>query len=85
VLGKPGRARSGPAAYLRDLSKKGAVCLSVLRANLSRQMRFFYYDKASYVKDTPGLLKLRRVQELLFTVASNKDLNLIPVLTLPEK
>jgi hypothetical protein len=58
--------------------------LSILRADPPRQVRLLHCDEASRAKDAPGLLKLRRVRELLLAVAPNEDLNPIPVLTLPE-
>jgi hypothetical protein len=54
--------------------------LCVLRGDPARQVRLLYRDEASSAKDTPGLLKLCRVRELLLVVTSDKDLDPIPVL-----
>lgn len=58
--------------------------LSILCAHPPRQVRLLRCNKASCAKDAPGLLKLRRVRELLLAVAPDEDLDPIPVLALPE-
>jgi hypothetical protein len=74
-----------PAARLRDLGKGATVGLGVLRAYLAREVCLLTGNNAGGAKDAPGLLKLRRVRELLLAVLPDKDLNPIPVATAPER
>ena len=53
--------------------------LGILRPYPPRQVRLLRQDKASSAKDPPGLLELYQVQELLLTIASDKDLDMVPV------
>ena len=55
------------------------MCLSVLYTNPPWQVCLLRQDKAGSAKDTLGLLELCWVQELLLTVVSDKDLNLVLV------
>lgn len=48
-------------------------------------MRLFHRDDLGCAKDTPRLLKLRRVRELLLTVLANEHFNWVLIVLLAEK
>lgn len=73
-----------PAAGLRDLAERRASDLSLLGALGPWQVRLRYRDNTGRAKDTPSLLELRRVRELLFPVLANEDLDPVPVITVTE-
>ena len=58
--------------------------LGILRPYPLRQVRLLRQDEASSAKDPPGLLELYRVRELLLMIASDKDLDMVPVPALLE-
>jgi hypothetical protein len=67
------------AARLGDLGQGATMGLCVLGAYMAWQVHLLGRDNASSAKDLPGLLELRRVQELLLVVLANEDLDLVLV------